>query len=364
MTSPVTTVVAGPRPASVVWDITYACPLRCSHCYSESGRRPARQLSWPDLCRVVDALVELGPRRVVLSGGEPLVVAEIFEVARRLRAGGLSVHLYTGGWHVTNSAVDAIMDLMSNVTVSIDGATAATHDRIRGRTGSFHRAMDTLHRLSVAAWQRTVQGRPSPALGVDYTVTRTNFGEMRDFCRLVSERIPYLHYLFFGAAMPIGLASRAGFVRYEIVSPDQLRLLRDDSFANEIRAQARKALDVCVSDNAMFQMRPEWLARGQIPAMQVEPDGRVRAMPIYEGTVGSLLVEAGTTLWERAVARWNDRGVQRLISSALTMETWAEATRRMDLMFGSPDDRDRIKRRPEYSPAPSPDRTHRVGHRA
>jgi MoaA/NifB/PqqE/SkfB family radical SAM enzyme len=363
VTSPVTTVVAAPRPASVVWDITYACPLRCAHCYSESGRRPARQLSWPDLSRVADALVELGPRTVVLSGGEPLVVAEIFEVARRLRAGGVSVHLYTGGWHVTDRAVDAIMDLVSNVTVSIDGATAATHDLLRGRAGSFDRAMDALERLSAAAWQRTVQGRASSALGVDYTVTRTNFGEMRDFCRLVSERVPYLHYLFFGAAMPIGLASRAGFVRYQIVSPDQLRLLRDDSFADTIRAHASAALDVCVSDNAMFQMHPERLGRGEIPAMQVEPDGRVRAMPIYEGTVGSLLAEAGTTLWEHAVARWNDPRVQQLISPALTMEAWAEATRRLDLMFGSAGDRARIERRPEYSPAPSPNRTSPVGHR-
>ncbi|WP_191971551.1 radical SAM protein [Streptomyces luteolifulvus] len=328
-------------PAAVVWDITYACPLRCEYCYSESGRRPSQQLSWPDLARVVDALVELGPRTVVLSGGEPLVVPEIFQVAERLRSGGVSVHLYTSGWHVTDRIGAAVLEVISNVTVSIDGATSATHDRLRGRAGSFDRALDAAARLSAAA-----AGRHEPAVGVDYTVTRSNFAEMPDFCRLVATRLPSLDYVFFGAAMPIGLASREGFVAHEIVTPRQLTLLRDDSYADTLRAHV--GADLVVSDNGMFQMHPDRLAQGEIPAMQVEPDGRVRAMPVYEGTVGSLLDEPGTTLWRRAMARWSDPRVTGLIEPARTMEAWADATRRLDLMFGDTEDRRRIERRPTF----------------
>ncbi|ARX89288.1 hypothetical protein SMD44_08775 [Streptomyces alboflavus] len=82
----------------VVWDTTYACPLRCSHCYSESGRRPSRQLGPDDMLRVADALVALGPRVVALSGGEPLVVRGVFDVAERLRAGGVKLSINTSGW--------------------------------------------------------------------------------------------------------------------------------------------------------------------------------------------------------------------------------------------------------------------------
>jgi MoaA/NifB/PqqE/SkfB family radical SAM enzyme len=326
-------------PAAVVWDLTYACPLRCAHCYSESGRRPTRQLDQPDLFRVVDALVELGPRTVVLSGGEPLVVPAVFEVAARLRAGGVAVHLYTGGWHVPDIA--PVLQLMANVTVSIDGAIAATHDRLRGRAGSFDRALDAAARLSAAAGDRS-----KPAVGVDYTVTRSNFGEVADFCRLVATRLPALHYVFLGAAIPIGLASRVSFVEHEIVTPSQLRSLRDPSYADSLRALVRA--DLVVSDNGMFQMHPDRLARGDVPAMQVEPDGRVRAMPVYEGTVGSLLEEPGTVLWQRAVTRWADPRVAGLLGPARTMEAWAAATRRLDLLFGDADDRRRIARRPAY----------------
>ncbi len=100
----------------------------------------------------------------------------------------------------------------------------------------------------------------------------------------------------------------------------------------------------------MFQMHPDRLAAGEVPAMQVEPDGRVRAMPVYEGTVGSLLEESPLVLWERAVARWGDPLVASLLREATTMAGWASATREIDLRFGSPADRARIACRPAYAP--------------
>jgi MoaA/NifB/PqqE/SkfB family radical SAM enzyme len=289
---------------------------------------------------VVDALVELGPRTVVLSGGEPLVVPEVFEVAGRLRAGGVSVHLYTSGWRVPEMTVAAILRLMSHVTVSIDGATAGTHDRLRARAGSFDRALDTVARLSTAA-----AGRTSPAVGIDYTVTRSNFPEMADFCRLVAARLPLLDYVFFGAVMPIGLASRAGFVMQETLTPAQLALMRDDEYASRLRTLVRA--DVVLSDG-MYQVHPDRLTQDEVPAMQVEPDGRVRAMQVYEGTVGSLLEESGAVLWERAQARWVDPAVTGLLRSATTMEAWASATRQLDLLFGHADDKRRIEHRPAF----------------
>jgi MoaA/NifB/PqqE/SkfB family radical SAM enzyme len=269
------------------------------------------------------------------------VVPEVVDVAMRFRTGGVAVHLYTSGWHLPDETVAAILDLMSHVTVSIDGATADTHDRLRGRAGSFDRAVDAVARLSTAAAERS-----SPAVGVDYTVTRSNFPQMTDFCHLVADRLPLVDYVFFGAAMPIGLASREGFVRDEVVTSEQLAVMRDEAFSAGLGALVRA--DVAVSDNGMFQMHPDRLARGEIPAMQVEPDGRVRAMPVYEGTVGSLLNESGALLWQRAMARWADPRVTGLLRPARTLEAWAEATRQLDLLFGDAEDRRRIGQRPGF----------------
>nr|WP_123678045.1 radical SAM protein [Couchioplanes caeruleus] len=80
-------------PSDVIWDITYACPLRCIHCYSESGRRPTRQLGAPDLLRVADALIAMRPSDIAIAGGEPLVVPDLFAVAERFSRSGISVTL-------------------------------------------------------------------------------------------------------------------------------------------------------------------------------------------------------------------------------------------------------------------------------
>src|SRR6266542_911684 len=83
-------VARPPRvPRLVNWDLTYACPLRCEHCYSESGRRAARQLPHVDLLRIADVLLALSPvPEVVFTGGEPLLVRGVVELAERLHRGG------------------------------------------------------------------------------------------------------------------------------------------------------------------------------------------------------------------------------------------------------------------------------------
>ena len=334
-------------PGSVVWDITYACPLRCVHCYSESGRRPSRQLRHDDLLRVTDALASLRPRAIVFSGGEPVVVPELAEVIRRVRDAGIEPHLYTCGWR-RPSTVGDLLDLLTKITVSLDGATAASHDRVRGRAGSFDRALDTLRRVDELIGSRRATGRDTPALGIDFVVLQSTLAELGQFCSEVVPQFPNLDYVFFGAVLPIGLASRADFASAEVLTDAQTERLTSADFRRDLQARTAPSVGVYTSDNGMFQMHPDRLAAGEIPAMQVEPDGRVRAMPVYEGTVGSLLEEDPQTLWERAVERWQDPFVTGLIRAATTPELRADATRRLDLRFGSPADRIRIERRPAY----------------
>ncbi|MFI6995754.1 hypothetical protein [Nonomuraea wenchangensis] len=83
--------------------------------------------------------------------------------------------------------------------------------------------------------------------------------------------------------------------------------------------------------------------------LQVEPDGEVRAMPIYEGTVGNLLTEDAGTLWERVQERWSDPFVVETLSAVRSMQDWAEAARRLDHHFGTDEVRRRIDRRPPYT---------------
>ncbi|MEU8550060.1 radical SAM protein [Streptomyces roseoverticillatus] len=345
-------------PEVIVWDTTYACPLRCSHCYSESGRRPSRQLGPPDMLRVADALVSLGPRVVALSGGEPLVVRGLFEVAARLRAAGVRTSVNTSGWVMNRSLAERLADHFDEVIVSLDGATPEVHDRIRGRAGSFRRVLAALALLDEVAGERAAAGRGRLRFGIDCVVVRSNFGQLEDFAAGIAHRFPHLNTLAFNSAVPEGLASRPEFCRRELLGDAQVEHLTSDGLRARLRELAPPSVSVFTTDNFNLAMTPERVARrADTPVMQVEPDGRVRAIPVYEGTVGSLLEEPAALLWERTLERLRDPFVVETLSSVRSMQTWAEAARRMDLRFAAPEDLLRIGRRsvrtnpPEFAEA-------------
>ncbi|GIE82538.1 hypothetical protein Aph02nite_84880 [Actinoplanes philippinensis] len=332
--------VTGPK--DVIWDITYACPLRCFHCYSESGRRAARQLGPDGLLRLTEAVLRFQPRSVTISGGEPLLVKGVFEVARRFGEAGVERLLYTSGWTLDETLAQQAVANFDRICVSLDGATADVHDRIRGRRGSFDRALNALDLLDRAAGDRV-------PYGVDFTVVRSNFDQITDACALLGARFPRLRTIFFGAAVPSGLASRADFAERELLTEEQRERLVDPDFVAGLRAATPGAARVGTTDNRVLQMHPERVrSAADFPVVQVEPDGAVRAMSIYEGTVGNLLTDDPDQVWRRAVDRWRDPFVVAALGPAHTAVQWAEAARRIDLRFGSDDDRARIARRPAH----------------
>ncbi|WP_219468452.1 radical SAM protein [Nonomuraea rhizosphaerae] len=325
------------HPLEIIWDITYACPLRCVHCYSESGRRPSRQLRRADLLRMAEAIVAMKPFGISLAGGEPLLVKELFEVVGRMTDAGIKVALFTGGWTLRPEMLDDIKRGFFRVSVSVDGATAEVHDRVRGRRGSFDRAMGALAMLDGTGVD----------FGIDFVVVRSNFQQVEQVCTDVVPRFPGLRFVSFGAVVPEGLASRESFAERELLSDAQVATLGDPAYRERLRALVPPSVHVTATDNLALQMHPELLREGRCyPALQIEPDGEVRAMLAYEGTVGNLLTDSPAELWRRAVERWHDPFVVDALTPVRTMEQWAEATRKIDLHFGSAADRDRIARRP------------------
>ncbi|MGW6012487.1 radical SAM protein [Streptomyces sp. NPDC055210] len=334
-------------PEIIIWDTTYACPLRCVHCYSESGRRPTRQLRQKEeVLRVTDTFIALKPRVVSLAGGEPLLIKGIFDVARKLTDAGISTCIYTSGWVFDTSMPDKLAEVFNQVTVSIDGATAETHDQIRGRAGSFERALEALRLLDQEAARRAEGGLRPLNFTVEYVVVRSNFDQVEEFARTISDRYPRLSSITFNAAAPSGLGSSVEFGKTELLHDDQMAKLVSEEFRARLQEVARKTTRVFTTDNLSLIMPPDPLAEGNdAQVMQVEPDGEVRWMPVYEGSVGNLLNEDPHVIWERAKARWADPFVMETLSPVHTVREWAEAVRQINDRFGSEADRTRIERR-------------------
>lgn len=127
------------------------CNLACGHCLVGSG--PGKEIGLPleRLIAIVNQAVELGAERLYVTGGEPFVRRDIFSLLKHAtEARGLEVIALTNGTAFKGPVREGLADLdRSRVRfqISIDGATAATNDPIRGK-GTFDRALDGARLLS------------------------------------------------------------------------------------------------------------------------------------------------------------------------------------------------------------------------
>jgi MoaA/NifB/PqqE/SkfB family radical SAM enzyme len=153
--------LCGPILGTVVTN--YDCNLRCRMCRlpGEAGR--LRKAGFPPLSpeamlRVVDGFADLGTRGIGFTGGEPLLCPDILRLVRRTKERGMLAHLNTNGTLLTDERAGGILDAgTDSLNVSLDGATEASHDRIRGAAGSFGR---TLEGLGAVNRLRKARGAP------------------------------------------------------------------------------------------------------------------------------------------------------------------------------------------------------------
>ncbi len=131
------------KPRLIFWEVTKGCNLRCIHC-----RATATELSSPlDLpttkaLNLIEQVSQYALPILVLSGGEPLFRADIFQLARYATDRGLRVALATNGTLVSKEIARKIVDAgVRRVSISLDGATAATHDAFRAIPGAFEAAL-------------------------------------------------------------------------------------------------------------------------------------------------------------------------------------------------------------------------------
>lgn len=133
-------------PVTVVWEITLACDLACSHCGSRAGRRRRDELSTAEALDLVGQIAELGARDVGLIGGEAYLRKDWLEIVGALRAAGLRCDLQTGGRNLTDERIGRAAEAgLCGIGVSIDGLEPL-HDALRGVPGSYRRALEALRR--------------------------------------------------------------------------------------------------------------------------------------------------------------------------------------------------------------------------
>ncbi|HET9699889.1 MAG TPA: heme d1 biosynthesis radical SAM protein NirJ [Burkholderiales bacterium] len=173
---------AGPRrdpPGPVViWNLIRRCNLTCKHCYSISADTDfPGELSTAEVYAVMEDLKRFRVPVLILSGGEPLLRRDIFDIARRAKEMGFYVGLSSNGTLINESSIARIAEADFNyVGVSLDGIRG-THDRFRRMEGAFDASLHGIRLCRDLGLK----------VGVRFTMTQDNAHDLPALLKLVED---------------------------------------------------------------------------------------------------------------------------------------------------------------------------------
>ena len=165
------------QPLSVVaWETTRRCPLKCRHCRGAARNVPyAGELTTDEGKRLLASIATRAKPILIFTGGEPMTRPDIYELARHATDLGLRAVMSPCGPLLTPDTVRQLRESgIKRISISLDGATAATHDAFRAVPGIFD---DALRGLRYA-----VEG--GLEFQINSTVTRLNVGELPQIAEL------------------------------------------------------------------------------------------------------------------------------------------------------------------------------------
>ena len=193
-------------PMVVIWEITRACALACKHCRANAiTKRNPHELSFDDGCRIMDQVREFGSPIFVLTGGDPLLRPDFYDLVRYGTSLGLRVSSSPSGTKlVTAEAMrKGAAAGLKRVQFSLDGATPETHDGFRQVRGSFQWTMDGLRHALDAGIE----------VQVGTTLSRYSIDELEQIAAIVEDVGASLWSVFF--LVPVGRGQQSDMVTPE-----------------------------------------------------------------------------------------------------------------------------------------------------
>jgi radical SAM protein with 4Fe4S-binding SPASM domain len=164
------------------------CNLRCPHCYLEAGRKAENELTTEECLRLIDELKNLGTEMLILTGGEPLLRRDIYDIAKSASSQGIWVVMGTNGVLVTDEVVARMIECgVQGVAISIDSLEPAKHNRFRGGPNAWEYSVRALDICRANGLQVLVQT----------TVMELNYAEIPQMLAFAHEKGAWSLNLYF-----------------------------------------------------------------------------------------------------------------------------------------------------------------------
>jgi heme b synthase len=202
-------------PKWIAWEITRRCNLRCVHCRSSSEMEVKGHPDFPveEAFRIIDDISSYAKPVMVLSGGEPLLRQDVFDIARYGTDKGMRMCLATNGTLVTDEICENIKSSgIRIVSLSLDGSTEAVHDDFRSQKGAFEGTINAAHLFK--------------KYGIEFIInssfTKRNQEEIPKVCKLAKELGATAWYMFM--IVPTG---RGEDIMSELISKEEYEEILD-----------------------------------------------------------------------------------------------------------------------------------------
>ena len=155
-------------PYRVYLEVTRACPLQCLHCYADAGPARKEEISLSEFNNLVTQMIQMKISELIISGGEPFIRKDIFDLLDAALIQGLKVSVLTSGIFIDKSMALRLKNYDIDLRFSLDGVTSETHDFIRGK-GNLEKVISAISILKEEGFQ---------PLSVHFTVNSLNISEI------------------------------------------------------------------------------------------------------------------------------------------------------------------------------------------
>ncbi len=315
--------MAASTPYTISWNLTQRCNQRCAHCYLSAfpGASAAEELSTEECFRVVDEIAEVNPDvLLILTGGEPLLRTDLFDLGGYAADKGFTVVLGTNGFLLKQQHAKAMRQSgIQGASISLDSTDPARHDAFRRLTGAWRGAIQATEVLRA-------EGLP---FSLHMSVIEWNVEEipaMIDLARDLGARVLNLFFL-------VRTGRGEGLVditpaQYERILTDVARAQgvgSDDGSADDPwGAAVGRAGEMLIRAKCapffrriLYELDPaspllKNFSEGSCPAgrhyCRIMPDGDVTACPYMPVVAGNLRRIPFGTLWRDALLFTDLRG--------------------------------------------------------
>jgi len=275
-------------PLVLSWNITRKCNLKCPHCYiNATTQEPINELTTEEAKNLIDQICEVSRPLLVLSGGEPLLRQDVYELVRYGAEKGLKMGLGSNGSLIDDAAAKKLKEAgIETVSISLDSHVPEQHDEFRGVKGSWEKAAKAIKALR----------ENGVMVQVNTTVTQQNYDQIDDIMSLAEKFGVENFHLFF--LVPTGRG-----VKIADIYPAKYESMIKTTFAKA----ARHKLNVRPSCAPQFMRiakdmgldMSRWI-RGCIAGLyycRVYPNGDITPCPYLPIKLGNIREKRFKEIW-------------------------------------------------------------------